>query len=180
MRILLIALTLLIVKPVLADQRDGRLDVLFAALEMSHDIQSARMIEGQIWEIWGETKDGKPAQLMEEGTFAMANRDFFGAIEKFTELTMVEPGFAEGWNKRATVYYLVGKYDESVEDIQRTLALEPRHFGALSGLGLIMMRLGRTELALKSFKSALEIHPHMPAAKAHVEMLEHKRDGEAL
>lgn len=163
-----------------ADQRDGRLEPLFSALKFSHDVESARLIEGQIWEIWLQTEEGQASTLLEQGMSAMSNRDFLGAVEQFTRLIEIKPDFAEGWNKRATVYYLAGKLDESVEDIQSTLALEPRHFGALSGLGLIMMRLERPELALKSFEAAAEIHPHMPSTKAHIKLLKETVEGEAL
>lgn len=163
-----------------ADQTDSRLDVLFEALRYSDTIQSARTIEGQIWEIWAQTDDDDASQLYDRGTFAMANHDLQGAVETFSELIELDPEFAEAWNKRATVYYLQGRFDESVSDIQFTLALEPRHFGALSGLGLIMMRQDRHELAIKSFEKAIEIHPHLPAAKAHIELLETMLDGRPL
>lgn len=163
-----------------ADQTDKRLDLLFSALKLSDSVDNARVIESQIWEVWAQTSDEEPAMLYEMGTFAMANRDFVGAIESFTQLVEIAPEFAEAWNKRATVYYLTGQYELSIEDIRQTLVLEPRHFGALSGLGLIMMRLERPAVALKSFEAAIELHPHMPSAKAHIEMLADRVDGEPL
>jgi len=163
-----------------ADQTDGRLDTLFQALRYSETIQSARTIEDEIWEIWAHTEDPKAAALYDLGTFAMANHDLQGAADAFSDLIERAPAFAEAWNKRATVYYLQGRFAESVTDIQYTLALEPRHFGALSGLGLIMMRQDRHELAIKSFEKAIEIHPHLPAAKAHIELLETMLNGRPL
>ena len=79
---------------------------------------------------------------------------------------------AEGWNKRATLYYLMGRHEESLADIDRVIKLEPRHFGALSGAGLVNMALERPEAALKAFKRALDANPHMPSAEARVKALE--------
>ena len=84
------------------------------------------------------------------------------------------PDYAEGWNKRATVHYLKGDYSASVIDIERTLALEPRHFGAISGMGLIFMARGDEAGALKAFKEVLKIHPHARGAQFHVEELRKK------
>ena len=156
-----------------ADQSDSRLDLLFQALERSEDRELSRTIEEQIWSIWGTIDDPASAELLERGSFAMASRDLAGALDSFDVLVATEPDFAEAWNKRATVYYLLGRFEDSIADIGRTLALEPRHFGALSGLGLIMMRLDKPKMALESFQAALELHPHLPAANAHVgELLE--------
>ena len=101
----------------------------------------------------------------------MARRDLRAALGKFDQIVKIAPGFAEGWNKRATVYYLLGNYAESLHDIDKTLALEPRHFGALSGRGLVLMELENADLALDSFEAALEIHPKLPGANHNAEAL---------
>jgi tetratricopeptide (TPR) repeat protein len=88
------------------------------------------------------------------------------------------PNFAEGWNKRATVYFLLGDFDASVGDIERTLQLEPHHFGALSGLGQIYLALDREEAALKAFEAALVIDPHLVGVRAAVEGIKKKREGD--
>ncbi len=87
---------------------------------------------------------------------------------------------AEGWNKRATVHYLMASHQESLGDIERTLALEPRHFGALSGRGLVNLALGREEAALQAFEAALQIYPHLPGAKSHIKALREKLKGKAI
>jgi tetratricopeptide (TPR) repeat protein len=108
----------------------------------------------------------------------MAKRVFPIAIVSFNRLIARSPDFAEAWNRRATLHYLMGNDAASIKDIEQTLALEPRHFGALSGLGLIMMRNQRPGVALRSFEAALELHPHLPAARAHLEPLRELLEGE--
>ncbi len=89
----------------------------------------------------------------------------------FSDVVDLTPELAEGWNKRATVLYLIGDYDGSVRDIQKTLALEPRHWGALSGLGLINMRLERVDQAIKAFEQAVTINPHLLGTKVRIKQL---------
>ena len=157
--------------PARADQTDARLPDLFARLGGSHDLAEARTTEAEIWEIWGETADPESAQLYAQGSAAMASRAWSTAMQRFDALVAREPNFAEAWNKRATLYYLIGDYSRSVADIQKTLALEPRHFGALSGLGLIFMTIGKPQPALESFEAALAIHPFLPGGKQNVDVL---------
>jgi len=87
------------------------------------------------------------------------------ALDKFNEVIQLAPDLAEGWNKRATIFYLMKKFDRSVKDIAQTLKLEPRHFGALSGLGLINQVIGQTNAAIKAFEQALDINPHLSSLK---------------
>ena len=101
----------------------------------------------------------------------MNHRAFEAALTSFNTVIEMRPDFAEGWNKRATLYYLVGEFERSIADVERTLALEPRHFGALSGLGLINMALERPVEALAAFEAALAVHPHMPNAKRMIKQL---------
>ena len=118
-----------------------------------------------IWQIWIEFDDRAVELLMEDGMAAMARRDYRGALGKFDQIVHIAPDFAEGWNKRATVHYLIGNYGESLSDIEKTLALEPRHFGALSGRGLVYIELEEEVLALESFEAALKVHPLLPGAR---------------
>ena len=101
----------------------------------------------------------------------MNARRFRDAVERFSELIDAEPSFAEAWNKRATVYYLMDRYEDSVRDIERTLALEPRHFGAISGMGLIFLERADEVGALDAFEKVLEIHPYARGARFYVEQL---------
>lgn len=171
MRAALAALLLAYAMPVQADQADPRLPGLFDRLKGSHDLAEARTAEAEIWEIWGETQDPESAQLYAQGSAAMASRAWSTAMQRFDALVAREPNFAEAWNKRATLYYLIGDYPRSVADIQKTLALEPRHFGALSGLGLIFMTIGKPQPALESFEAALAVHPFLPGGKQNIEVL---------
>ena len=165
---------------VAADQSDERLNRLFRDLRASRTVDDARAYERQIWAIWGEMDDEQGAALLAHGSAAMAASDLDRALDQFDMLVARAPDFAEGWNKRATLFYLMGRYQESVADIHRTLALEPRHFGALFGLGLIMMALDRPRMALESFEAALALHPHLPAANAYLDELQDRVLGEPL
>ena len=118
-----------------ADQTDQRLTPLFETLRTTVDPAAARAAEAQIWQIWIESGDSGVDALMVEGVTAMSNARLEDAITIFGEITERAPGFAEGWNKRATAYFLNEDYVASVRDIQTTLALEPRHFGAISAWG---------------------------------------------
>jgi tetratricopeptide (TPR) repeat protein len=154
-----------------ADQNDERLDDLFARLAAAKDVEEARPIEADIWHIWIASEDSAVEALMNEGVGSMNRQDLPRALEYFDQVVAIAPDFAEGWNKRATVHYLLSNFAESLADIERTLALEPRHFGALSGRGLVYFELKEEDLALDSFEEALTIHPRMPGARSNAEAL---------
>lgn len=166
--------------PTLANQDDARLDRLFEQLAAAEDPVVARILEQRIWAIWGEIDDADSQTLLERGSVAMANNNYGEALASFDELVEREPDFAEGWNKRATLYWILGDNDASVRDIERTLTLEPRHFGALSGFGLILMAEGRNAAALGSFQAALALNPFLPAARHHILLLQQELGGEPL
>ena len=109
--------------------------------------------------------------LMQQGMGAMTRGDNPAALRSFDQIVKIAPNFAEGWNKRATVHYLLGNYGESLRDIDETLKLEPRHFGALSGRGLVYIELDEEELALHSFEAALQIHPLLLGASHNAEVI---------
>lgn len=136
-----------------------KLDGLFERLATATEAESAR-ITSEIWIEW--SKSGSPAMdlLLERGRNAMAAGVPELAIEHLTALTDHAPDFAEGWNARATAYYQAGKLGPSVSDIARVLVLNPRHFGALSGLGAIFEELDKPEQALEAYRAALAINPH--------------------
>lgn len=163
-----------------ADQRDARLEPLFTALKSS-SAQEAPFIERQIWSIWSRHGgDDEINMRFQRGVVLMNSGQIDRAIGIFSRIVEIDPDFAEAWNKRATLLYMSGDFSGSVRDIQRTLSLEPRHFGALSGLGLIYSELDSTEGAIKAFTAALEINPHMPWIEERLAVLEERRDGEAL
>lgn len=170
--VLVVALVLAVQPPDLrADQRDPRLDDLFEELEDAHEDRQASLVEGEIWRIWIDAGDPALDQLMSQGIGAMEQGRFDAALAVFDRLVEQAPAFAEAWNKRATVHYLLGNYEASVADIQKTLELEPRHFGALAGLGLIYDALGEPEAALRSFEAALSINPHQTGTRQRVQEL---------
>ena len=163
-----------------ADQRDPRLTELFTALAEVPGTAQALRIEGAIWSIWLDGGDPALNEIMARGVEAMHASRLRDAAERFTELILAAPEFAEAWNKRATVYYLMDRYEDSVRDIERTLALEPRHFGAISGMGLIFLERGDEEGALGAFEKVLEIHPHARGARFQVERLRERLEGRGI
>lgn len=165
------------IDPASADQRDGRLDSLFERLQETTDPVDAAGLQQRIWQIWIESEDPASSQLMRRGMSAMANGDHEVALEAFDSLVQQAPDFAEAWNKRATVYYLLGRLDESVQDIQQTLELEPRHFGALSGLSLIYAAVEQPEAAIRSLEAALEINPHLQGSRERIDELREQLKG---
>lgn len=163
--------------PVAADQNDPRLGTLFEKLKSAPDFEAARELEFYIWHIWSKAGTAGGGVLFRQGVQYMNDGEHEKALVNFNALVEIEPDFAEGWNKRATLRYLMGDYDGSVADIQRTLALEEHHFGALSGLGMIYDALDQKEAALKAFRAALEIHPNMEAIRRRAEELVEETEG---
>jgi tetratricopeptide (TPR) repeat protein len=155
------------------------LDDLYRQLKES-DVDGYNDIEDQIVDIW--IHSGSPAMdlLLERGQSALAVQDFPKAIEHFSALVDHAPDFAEGWNARATVYYLTDQYALSIADIKQTLILNPRHFGALNGLGLIFEDLGNLEGAYVAYTMAFDIHPHLNNVNDALIALRQDIDGVAL
>lgn len=154
-----------------ADQTDARLDPLFAQLKSITDHRHGTELSNLIWAIWLEVDDIEVRQRLHDGMIAMDGGEFGSALQHFSSLIQRSPGFAEGWNRRATLHYLRGDYASSARDIKQTLLLEPRHFGALSGLGLIMIRLREPDAAIIAFEKALAVNPHAANVRYHLERL---------
>ncbi|MBM3572501.1 MAG: tetratricopeptide repeat protein [Alphaproteobacteria bacterium] len=173
MRPFLLALALL-AATAHADQNNWRLPQLFERLKAPINAGEAQQIESTIWQIWLRSENEDSNIRMRAGIHAMNAGDYPAALKAFDAMVADDPEFAEGWNKRATVHYLMDSYDASVRDIERTLALEPRHFGALSGLGLINLELGNDRVALRAFEAVLAVNPHSPSAREHVRVLRQK------
>jgi tetratricopeptide (TPR) repeat protein len=164
-------------EPACADQDDPRLDGLFERLRHTPDPVEARALEQRIWGLWLETDDAAVNRLMQQGVLALQGQRYPVALQAFDRMVEQAPRFAEGWNKRATVHYLMGNWRASVRDIQRTLALEPRHFGALFGLGLIYDALEEPEAALRSFEATLALNPHSESTRQMIEQLRRQLRG---
>jgi tetratricopeptide (TPR) repeat protein len=153
-----------------ADQRDPSLPTLFQFLKSAKHSDQAGRVEDKIWEIWAMTHDPKLDQLMVSSSEAMQRGDYKGALLDIDQILKAKPDFAEGWNKRATVHFLMGDYEKAIADIDRTLELEPRHFGALSGLGMSNMKLGRDAAAADAFRRLISIDPLYPNAQRNLKL----------
>ncbi len=151
-----------------ADQRDPRLGPLFDRLREAPGPVQAERIAVQIWEIWTQAGEAELDALMSRGSRAMERGDLPSAVGIFSELVERAPGFAEAWNKRATAYYNMGDYEASMRDVGRVLELEPRHFAALWGMGLIYSELDADAPALRWFERALRVHPYLRGAPERV------------
>jgi tetratricopeptide (TPR) repeat protein len=148
-----------------------RLDMLFAALESAPSVAAGKAIEREIWAEWLRSGDSEIDAMMTAAMMAMQLRAFASAISLLDKVVAQKPDYAEGWNKRATVFYYVDQYDRSLADIERTLALEPRHFGALAGLGMIMQDTGNISGAIAAFERAVAVNPSLTNLKLAIEQL---------
>ena len=160
----------------LANERDNKLNYLFDKLKNASKTEALE-IENEIWSIWSvhpsnNRRGYRLTEMLSKGDYLLKNGRLENALEIFTVIIAADPNWSEGWNKRATVLYLLGKYEESIRDIQKTLVLEERHFGALSGLGLIQIELQNYNLALESYKKAINIYPTMEAPKKMIPIIE--------
>ncbi|HUK06479.1 MAG TPA: tetratricopeptide repeat protein [Stellaceae bacterium] len=163
--------------PALARQDDPRLKDLFADLQASHSSIEAGLIEQRIEAIWANDGNPRVDAFMQQGIDALSLRNTELALAAFNKVVELDSTFAEGYNKRATVEFLMHDFDASVADIQRTLELEPRHWGALAGLGQIYLLLGDKKAALRAFEAALKINPHLTTVSESVKELKQELGG---
>ena len=154
-----------------ADQNDARLEDLFDILSTTESDVQINEVTSNIWDIWYETNDPSIEADFYRGLESMRTGDLMMAVVFFTRVIDKNPNFAEGWNKRATVYYMLGKFDASMMDIHETLKLEPRHFGAMDGMGLIFIHLEQFDKAIDIYNRMLEIFPNNSSTKQKKEML---------
>jgi tetratricopeptide (TPR) repeat protein len=159
-----------------ADRTRG-LDFLFGALKAAPDEASAKHVEARIWAIWMQTPSDTAALLMLRAKAAMEAQQTDVALKLLDSVIKLRPDYVEGWNRRATLYYLQNDYTHSLADIQQVLIREPRHFGALAGLGMIMQDIGDDKRALDAFRRALAINPHLEKVPELVKSLSEKVDG---
>ncbi|MBS1269645.1 MAG: hypothetical protein MAG794_00596 [Gammaproteobacteria bacterium] len=163
-----------------ADQNAEGLDKLFGALATAEYRETALRLEREIWRVWLDSGDDRIDREMKAGIRTMSGGRLESAIRHFTRITEMAPKFAEGWNKRATAYYLNDELARSMHDIQKTLRLEPRHFGAIAGMGLIFLRQGDEHGAMSAFEQVLKIYPSAPGANAQVKRLRKKLKGQSV
>tara|TARA_Y100000287_G_scaffold107036_1_gene85823 strand:+ start:574 stop:1125 length:552 start_codon:yes stop_codon:yes gene_type:complete len=175
MRLLKYLLSLLILfsfNQLKAEDRENQLNRLFIELK----INNADLVYGteqKIWEIWStHPTDQFLTTRLAEGSKLVRNQQLVNAVDIFTEVIEKDPSWAEAWNKRATVLYMLGDYQSSQNDIDKVLKLEDRHFGALAGQGLVNIKLENYEKAIKSYEKAQEIYPAMQSPKIMIEQIE--------
>ena len=180
---LYVFLILMLCGNILADSKDKdvELNQLFEQLKKSDDISIALEIEMKIWSIWSKhPTQEKLTQSLAKGSELMAEGELESAYKIFSTIIDSAPNWAEGWNKRATVLYLMGRYYDSLNDIDEVLKLESRHFGALSGQGLVQIKLGNYEKAMKSYQAVQKIYPSIRAAKVMIPQLRKLIKDEAI
>jgi tetratricopeptide (TPR) repeat protein len=159
--------------------RDSRLDSLFETLQSTSDSRVAESAERDIIEIWLESGSDTVDLLMRWSLDAMEEKNYPLALDYLDRVLIMQPDYAEGWNKRATVHFLTDDYSKAIADIEQTLALEPRHFGALSGLGTILREIGDVDRAVVAFREALAVDPHLDSVKDALDEIE-KEEGEEI
>lgn len=173
-------LAFVLLLPTLPAQAQSAVDGLFEKLQETQNPIEAKQLERQIWAAWSKSESDTLDALMGGGIAVMEKGDYGRAQEIFSTMIELKPDFAEAYNKRATVRFLAGDYAGSVSDIERTLKLEPRHFGALSGLGTIMERLDNLPEALKAYRRALAANPHLNDGADKLKELRRKIDAREL
>ena len=148
-----------------ADERKKQLDKLFNELKTDNPVLTFE-VEQKIWKIWStHPKKNELTLMLSEGSTLVKNDKLNEAVNIFTKVIELDPNWAEAWNKRATVLYLLGEFQKSQNDIDKVLELEERHFGALAGQGLVNIQLKNYEKAIMSYEKAQKIYPTMKSPK---------------
>ena len=158
-----------------AEERENELNNLFKQLKNSETTKAIE-IENKIWKIWSihpssDRRGYRLTELLYQGSLLMTKKELNRAYEIFSQIILVDPNWSEAWNKRATVLYMLGRYQQSQKDIDEVLKLEKRHFGALSGQGLVQIELKNYEKAINSYKEVQKIYPSMQAPKVMIPRL---------
>jgi tetratricopeptide (TPR) repeat protein len=159
------------------NDRMHNLDFLFGALKVAPDEDSAKAIADRIWGVWIGSGGDTTNLLISRVRTAIESKDFDLAIQLLDSMIEFKPEYVEAWNQRATVYYMKKDYTRALADLAQVLAREPRHFGALFGVGVIMQEFGDDRRALDVYKRALELDPHMKRVPDLVKTLSEKVEG---
>ncbi len=160
--------------------RSRNLDFLFGALKAAPDPDSAKQVENRIWALWTASGSDTANLLMTRTKAAIDGKDLELALQLLDAVIKIRPDYVEAWNRRATIRYMRKEYGDALLDIRQVLTREPRHFGALSGLGMILQEFGDDKNALVVFRRVLEINPHMPKIPDLVKSLTEKVEGRAI
>ena len=154
-----------------ANEQQKQLEKLFNDLKVDN-FSLANVVEQKIWKVWSTHPNSKDLTMMLTlGSDFVNNKELEKAIEIFSNVIDLDPSWAEAWNKRATVYYMIGEFEKSQADINKVLELESRHFGALAGQGLVNIELKNYEKAIKSYQQAQEIYPSMQSPNIMIEKI---------
>jgi len=159
---------------------ENRLDTLFGELKRERNERAAERIAARIWEEWNRSGSASVDLMMQWSQKAMQEEKFDVALDFLDQVVTLRPSYAEGWNRRATVHFMMRSFGKSMADIDRTLQLEPRHFGALAGLAQIMKERDNKELALDAYQRVLEIYPMLRSAQNEVGTLSEELAGEGI
>ncbi|MBX3566619.1 MAG: hypothetical protein KF914_01085 [Rhizobiaceae bacterium] len=160
--------------------RAQRLDELFAALKRERNEKAAERTANRIWQEWKRSDSAVVDLMMQWSQDAIDKKKFDVALDFLDQVVTLDPGYPEGWNRRATVHYMMQNFSKSMADIEKTLELEPRHFGALSGMAQIMKDTDRKALAMSAYERVLEIYPMLRSAQNEVASLSEELTGEAI
>jgi tetratricopeptide (TPR) repeat protein len=161
-------------------ERSRNLDFLFGALKVAPDDASAKAVEDRIWAVWTSAGDETTNLLMSRAKKAADEQDYDLAVRLLSAIVEIRPDFTEAWNRRATVYFLQKDYVNAMADIAKVLSREPRHFGALAGLGLILQDTGDEKHALAAYRKALEVYPRLKGMDEKVKTLTQKVEGQGI
>jgi tetratricopeptide (TPR) repeat protein len=168
------------VAPPVAMTKQARLDQLFTDLKHERNEKAAERIAGRIWNEWFQSGSASIDLMMQWSQQAIEKQKFDVALDFLDQVVTLQPNYAEGWNRRATVHFLMKNYGKSMSDIDHALQLEPRHFGALSGLAQIMADTGHKQSALEAWQRVLAIYPMMRSAQDQVATLSEELAGEGI
>jgi tetratricopeptide (TPR) repeat protein len=157
--------------------RTRSLDFLFGALKLAPDDTTAKAIEERIWTVWTASRSDTANLLMMRVKTAIEAKDLDLAVRLLDGIVKIKPDYVEGWNRRATIFYMKKDYGRAIADIRQVLKREPRHFGALAGLGLILQDIGDDKQALEVYRRALEVYPRMERIPDIVKTLQEKIEG---
>ena len=172
-KILFIFFVFIFSSSLLADDSKKEIDKLFIQLKSSLNFENSKKIEEKIWNIWvTHPSQNNLTKLLADGSSAMMDNKLDAAYDKFSKVIELDPNWAEAWNKRATVLYLMGKYELSQADIDKVLLIEKRHFGALTGQGLVQIALKNYQKAMDSYIEAHKVHPFMKSPLIMIEKLQ--------
>ncbi|PDQ22506.1 hypothetical protein CN311_03395 [Mesorhizobium sanjuanii] len=166
--------------PPVVTTKEARLDQLFVDLKRERNEKAAERIAGRIWSEWSQSGSASIDLMMQWSQKAIENQKFDVALDFLDQVVTLQPTYAEGWNRRATAHFMMKNFGKSMSDIDHTLRLEPRHFGALSGLAQIMAATGHKQSALEAWQRVLTIYPMMRSAQDQVATLSEELAGEGI